>query len=110
MGGPSSYKLQEMRERGELDETPRRRNRQQPGQPPTLAQMAAQVHWWWLVCNHCRHEVAFDLLPLIARWGPDESSDRLRASAKCSKCGHRGARTIMPSWAGADVGWPKFPG
>jgi hypothetical protein len=30
------------------------------------------------------------LTPFIIRWGPDTSSDRLRACARCGQCGHSG--------------------
>jgi hypothetical protein len=36
--------------------------------------------------------------PLIGKWGAGASSDRLRRSAICSKCGHRGATLQHPSW------------
>jgi hypothetical protein len=49
------------------------------------------------------------ITPLIIRWGPDASSDRLRASARCAKCVRKGATLTGPSWGGKDVGVPPFP-
>jgi len=49
------------------------------------------------------------LTPLIIRWGPDASSDMLRASARCSVFGRKGATLQHPSWAGSDLGWAQYP-
>jgi hypothetical protein len=39
-----------------------------------------------------QHRAPMALTPLIIiRWGPDASSDRLRASVRCSVCGCKGA-------------------
>ena len=49
------------------------------------------------------------LAALIIRWGPDASSDLLRRSARCSRCGRKGATLQHPGWAGSDVGPRPFP-
>ena len=54
-----------------------------------------------------RKPVAF--VPFIIRWGPDASTDMLRRSARCTKCGRKGAALQHPSWAGMDVGFEPFP-
>jgi hypothetical protein len=41
--------------------------------------------------------------------GADTSSDRLRQSARCTKCGHKGATLQHPGWAGAHIGFQPFP-
>jgi hypothetical protein len=47
--------------------------------------------------------------PLIIRWGPDTSSDKLRQSARCTACGSKGATIQHPGWGGAQVGFLPFP-
>jgi hypothetical protein len=46
---------------------------------------------------------------LIIRWGPDATSELLRRSARCTKCGREGAVLQHPSWAGMYVGFEPFP-
>jgi hypothetical protein len=43
------------------------------------------------------------LMPLIIRWGGGASSDRLRASARCVKCGKRGADLQHPPARSSDI-------
>jgi hypothetical protein len=50
---------------------------------------------------------AMAFTPLIIRWGPDASRDILRRSARCAKCGAKGARLQHPRWIGVDVGWER---
>ena len=38
------------------------------------------------------------LAPLIIRWGEEASSDVLRRSARCARCGRNGASLTAPSW------------
>jgi hypothetical protein len=42
-------------------------------------------------------------------WGPDASSDKLRAGARCTCCGGRGATLQRPGWAGNHIGFYPFP-
>jgi hypothetical protein len=112
MGGPSTYKLQEMRERGEIEDQPRRRHREPPGPPPTLGQLyGRQPDWLRVICLNpeCGHEGAVRIETIVARLGLDASIARFWRSARCTRCGHHGARTVMPSWDGADTGWMPFP-
>ena len=74
--------------------------------PPTLAQMRRSCCWCWVQCSncHCLHSAPTALVPLIIRWGPEASSDMLRQSARCSRCGRKGAMLQHPSWAGREIG------
>jgi hypothetical protein len=79
--------------------------------PPTLEQMRREAPWTWVNCTNtkCHHRMPVAITPLIIRWGPDASSDQLRASARCAKCGRKGATLTGPSWGGMDVGVLPFP-
>jgi len=48
-------------------------------------------------------------VPLIIRWGPDASSDRLRQAARCTRCGGEGATLMHPSYVDRIVGFQPFP-
>jgi hypothetical protein len=50
------------------------------------------------VSNPFEHGAVMAIAPLIIRWGPDASSDMLRACARCTVCGHRGATLQSPGW------------
>ena len=76
---------------------------------PTLEQLHRASPWWRLVCENCLNSRPVALVPFIIRWGPDTSSDVLRASARCTRCGRKRASLQHPSWAGADVGFEPFP-
>jgi hypothetical protein len=58
---------------------------------PTLEQLRRGTPWCWVVCEQCFHRRPVAFVPLIIRWGPDASSDMLRWSARCTKCGRKGA-------------------
>jgi len=47
--------------------------------------------------------------PYVIRWGGHVSSDALRRSLKCTRCGHRGASLSTPSWRDIQVGFEPFP-
>jgi hypothetical protein len=85
--------------------------RKQLPTPPTLEQMRQSAPWLWVHCANaeCRHRARMALTPLVIRWGRDASSDRLRASARCTRCGGRGATLQHPSWGGREFGWMPFP-
>jgi hypothetical protein len=76
---------------------------------PTLDQLHRQAPWWWIVCQHCLHSRPVALVPFIIRWGPGTSSDMLRRSARCGKCGRKGATLQMPSWGDMGIGFQPFP-
>jgi hypothetical protein len=45
----------------------------------------------------------------VILWGPNASSDKLRASARCTRCGGKGATLQRPGWAGNNIGFYPFP-
>jgi len=45
----------------------------------------------------------------VILWGPDASSDKLRAGARCTNCGGKGATLQHPGWAGNHIGFYPFP-
>jgi hypothetical protein len=87
--------------------------RNPPGQVPTLVQLqrSAPGKWLWVYCAAygCLHHSPTAIAPFVIRWGPDASSDMLRRSARCSKCGAKGATLMLPSWISATVGFATFP-
>ena len=78
---------------------------------PTIGELRERQCWIWLHCNRssCMRYVPVALAPFIILLGEDASSDRLRNSARCSKCGSKGAPIQLPSWAGESVGYQPFP-
>jgi hypothetical protein len=77
---------------------------------PTLEELRRDCPWCWVVCERCLHRKAVAFVPFIIRWGPGASSDILRRSARCEKCGAKGGASLQhPSWAGMQVGWEPFP-
>ena len=73
------------------------------------ASIGTDVNAEALSVNICLHSTPVALVPFIIRWGPGASSDVLRRSARCTKCGRKGATLQHPVWAGADVGFESFP-
>jgi len=89
---------------------PARREKPAPGvRLITLQQLRKVSCWWWVVCRGCKHCRPIAVVPLIIRWGPQEEVDRLRRSARCAICGHKGATISMPSWMGSAVGQAPWP-
>jgi putative SOS response-associated peptidase YedK len=74
------------------------------GPPQGIASIRQEYLWLYLYCArpHCPHYAIVPLVPLIIRWGPAASIERLRRAARCTKCGHRGA-TVQNS----NSGWPS---
>jgi hypothetical protein len=72
-----------------------------PGKPATLGdQLASQSSkWLWVYCssNNCAHKAAVPLAPFAIRWGRDVTIEEFRKRLRCSRCGGRGAQTIVPS-------------
>jgi hypothetical protein len=83
--------------------------RQPAGPRPTLGDLQRSHCWTWVYCEKCLHHAPMALVPLIIRWGAETSSDRLRESARCTKCGHKGATLQHPGWAGTHIGFQPFP-
>jgi hypothetical protein len=69
---------------------------------PTLGEMQRSTPWVWLACtgNNCPHAKPVGVAAFVIRWGPDESSNRLRRAARCGACGHLGAATMHPGMSG----------
>jgi len=78
-------------------------------QVPTIGELRHNTPWLWLNCPACRHYRPIALAPLIIRWGAEVSSDTLRRSTRCTRCGHKGAILTYPSWVGLTVGFAPFP-
>jgi hypothetical protein len=62
----------------------------------SLADLRGVTPWLWVICERCQHRSPTALAPWIIRWGADASSDTLRHSARCTRCGGKGA-TINPN-------------
>ena len=75
---------------------------------PTLSQIQRGTAWVWLVCQSCQHFQPVTLAQFVIRWGPDISSDVLRRSARCHRCGHKGAALQHPSWTGSETGFQTY--
>jgi hypothetical protein len=81
------------------------------GQTATLEQLRQYAPWVWIYCSNprCQRSQPTALTPFIIRWGPDASSDLLRAWARCRRCGTKGATLRLPGWGGRAVGVQPFP-
>ena len=95
-------------------DTPARRERytapkEAPQPVPTIGTLHRQCSWWWVYCTsgNCTHGRPLALAPFVIRWGPNESSDRLRRSLLCAKCGHKGAQLMHPS-TDIRIGMPEL--
>lgn len=77
----------------------------------SLRDLHREPGWLWLYCEGrgCGNRKPVALAPFVIRWGPNESSDRLRGAVVCSECGHRGAAIRMPSWVDINRRWGPFP-
>jgi hypothetical protein len=76
---------------------------------PTLSFLRRSTCWIWVDCDMCGHRAPLAFAPLIIRWGPDASSDKLRQCARCSACGRKGATLRHPSWCDTQTGFMPFP-
>jgi hypothetical protein len=87
----------------------RRHFKTKPGPRPTLGQLQRATPWVWVYCDRCLHRSPLACAVAVIRWGPQESSDKLRRCARCTACGHKGATIQHPSWVGEHVGFAPFP-
>jgi len=79
------------------------------GPRPTLGELQRTTPWVWLWCERCQHHAPLACAVAIILWGPDASSDKLRAGARCTSRGCKGATLQRPGWAGNHVGFqPRF--
>jgi hypothetical protein len=67
---------------------------------PTLGELHRTTPWVWPWCERCQHHAPLACAVAVIRWGADASSDRLRAGARCTSCGGKGATLQRPGWAG----------
>jgi hypothetical protein len=79
------------------------------GPRPTLGELQRTTPWVWLWCEHCQHHAPLACAVAVILWGADASSDKLRANARCTRCGGKGATLQRPGWAGNHVGFYPFP-
>jgi hypothetical protein len=70
------------------------------GPAPTLGELHRSTPWVWLWCERCQHHAPLACAVAVILWGPDASSDTLRARARCTGCCGRGATLQRPGWAG----------
>jgi len=82
---------------------------QLPAARTTLGDLHRATPWLWLYCEKCSHSSPLACAVAVIRWGTETSSDKLRRSARCIACGHKGATIQRPSWGGTDVGFLPFP-
>ena len=61
------------------------------GPRPTLGELQRTTPWVWLWCERCQHHAPLACAVPVILWGPDASSDKLRAGARCTSCGGKGA-------------------
>jgi len=105
-GEPANFSLRD----AAYWESRRKPQRERPGPRATLGQLQrGSSPWCWLCCEKCQHRTAIALAPFVIRWGPNESSDKLRHSARCTVCGTKGATLQHPSWMGEQVGFQPWP-
>jgi hypothetical protein len=78
------------------------------GPRPTLGELRRTTPLVWLWCERCQHRAPLACAIAVILWGPDASSDRLRAGARCTSCGGRGATLQGPGWAGNHIGFYPF--
>jgi hypothetical protein len=57
----------------------------------------------------CQHHAPLACAVAVILWGPDASSDKLRAGCRCTSCGNKGATIQRPGWAGKHIGFYPFP-
>jgi hypothetical protein len=101
-----------MRRRSDPHNDASKRRARAPAPPiPTLGELRASSPWFWVHCKQygCGHSAPMAFVSLIIRWGPDTSSNRLRQSARCTKCGSKGAMLTHPSYVDRIVGFQPFP-
>jgi hypothetical protein len=75
----------------------------------TLGDLHRATPWVWVYCERCQHHGPLACAVAVIRWGPDMSSDKLRQSARCTRCGNKGATIQHPGWGGNDIGFLPFP-
>ncbi len=54
------------------------------GPRPTLGELQRTTPWIWLWCECCQHHAPLACAVAVILWGPEASSDKLRAGARCT--------------------------
>jgi hypothetical protein len=75
----------------------------------TLADLRGVTPWLWVICEHCLHRAPTARAPWIIKWGADASSNMLRRSAWCTRCGGKGATIQIPGWGGLQMPVREWP-
>jgi hypothetical protein len=78
------------------------------GPRPTFGELQRATAWVWPWCERCQHHAPLACAVAVIRWGPDASSDKLRAAARCTGCGDQGATVQHPGCAGNHIGFSLF--
>ena len=84
-------------------------NMREHGPRPTLGELQQATPWVWLWCERCQHHAPLACAVAVILWGPDACSDKLRAGARFTNCGNKGATLQHPGWAGNHIGFLPFP-
>lgn len=73
----------------------------------TMGGVRRHTQWVWVYCEvrGCGHSAAVPLAPLIIRWGAWATYDYMRRFFRCTRCGERRTRAVLPSWGGTHVGF-----
>jgi hypothetical protein len=103
-GEPANFTLQEA-----AQYRTQRLHKSPIGPVPTLADLQQSMCWCWIWCQRCEHHAPMAFAPLVIRWGPTTSSDKLRECARCTACGWKGASLQHPSWIDRGVSFQPFP-
>jgi hypothetical protein len=77
--------------------------------PKTGGCSEQRLGFGYLWCERCQHHAPLACAVAVIRWGPDAPSDKLRAGARCTSCGSKGATLQHPGWAGNHIGFYPFP-
>jgi hypothetical protein len=87
----------------------------EPERRPALGEIMRAPYWAWASCERlsvpfiCGHKAPIALAPFLIRWGPDASSDLIRARLRCSQCGRLGCALTVPSWVDKNIEWQPYP-
>lgn len=73
-------------------------NMREHGPRPTLGELQQATPWVWLWCERCQHHAPLACAVAVILWGPDACSDKLRAGARFTNCGNKGATLQHPGW------------
>jgi hypothetical protein len=75
----------------------------------TLGDLQRLSPWIWLNCEKCQHYAPLVCAVPVIRWGPNTSSDKLRAVRPRTAYGHKGATIQHLGWGVENVGFLPFP-